>query len=249
PLRRTGIFLPMLPLLVFWVQEPAAALTTVTGERLPATMPLLSYLAGLPRDFDKYALTWLLAAILYSLVALSRQSFRLAVLAALAGNFALWSLWQHTGVSILVHPQLWLIPLGLIVLAAEELNSDRLTPAQSMGLRYLGLGMIYLSSTADMFIAGLGKSLWLPIVLMFLSILGGLLGILLRIRAYLFLGIGFLFLVIFSMIWHAAVDRAQTWVWWASGIVLGVAILTLFAAFEKRRNDILLMLEQIKQWR
>jgi hypothetical protein len=51
------------------------------------------------------------------------------------------------------------------------------------------------------------------------------------------------------MIWHAAVDLSQTWVWWASGIVLGVAILTLFAVFEKRRNDVLRMVEQIKMWR
>ena len=50
------------------------------------------------------------------------------------------------------------------------------------------------------------------------------------------------------MIWHAAVDHYQTWVWWVSGIVLGAAILALFAVFEKRRNDVLRMLEQIKQW-
>ena len=53
-----------------------------------------------------------------------------------------------------------------------------------------------------------------------------------RVRAFLFLGIGFLFLDIFAMIWHAAVNLEQTWVWYASGIVLGVAILALFAVFE-----------------
>ena len=50
-------------------------------------------------------------------------------------------------------------------------------------------------------------------------------------------------------IWHAAVDRAQTWVWWASGIVLGAAVLALFALFEKRRNDVLRVIEDIKQWK
>jgi hypothetical protein len=57
-----------------------------------------------------------------------------------------------------------------------------------------------------------------------------------RVRAFLFLGVGFLFLDIFSMIWHAAVNLEQTWVWYASGIVLGVAILALFAVFEKRKK-------------
>ena len=50
------------------------------------------------------------------------------------------------------------------------------------------------------------------------------------------------------MIWHAAVGQHQIWVWWACGIVLGAAIITLFAIFEKRRNDVLRALEQLKKW-
>ena len=80
------------------------------------------------------------------------------------------------------------------------------------------------------------------------SVLGVLTGILLRVRAFLFLGVTFLFLVIFAQIWHAAVDRAQTWVWWASGIVLGALILAVFALFEKRRNDVLKVIDDIKRW-
>ena len=45
-----------------------------------------------------------------------------------------------------------------------------------------------------------------------------------------------------------AVDLYQTWLWWASGIVLGTAILTLFAIFEKHRNDVERMIEKMKQW-
>jgi ABC-type Fe3+ transport system permease subunit len=50
------------------------------------------------------------------------------------------------------------------------------------------------------------------------------------------------------MIWHAAVDRSQTWVWYVSGIVLGVAILALFALFEKRRNDVPGIVDRIRGW-
>ena len=50
------------------------------------------------------------------------------------------------------------------------------------------------------------------------------------------------------MIWHAAVDRHHMWVWWVSGIVLGAAILALFAVFEKRRNDVLRLIEEIRHW-
>ena len=35
---------------------------------------------------------------------------------------------------------------------------------------------------------------------------------------------------------------------WASGIVLGLAILGMFALFEKRRNDVLRVFEQIREW-
>jgi len=100
-----------------------------------------------------------------------------------------------------------------------------------------------------MFVAGLGNSVLLPVILALLSILGMLGGIVLRVRAFLSLGVTFLFLVIFAQIWHAAVDRAQTWVWWVCGILLGAAVLALFALFEKRRNDGLKLIEDLKQWK
>ena len=108
--------------------------------------------------------------------------------------------------------------------------------------------MIYLSSTADMFIAGLGKDWRLPLVLMLLSVAGVLAGLLLRIRSFLLLGIVFLLLDIVAMIWYAAVDLQQTWIWYVCGIALGAAIIALFAVFEKRRNDVLAAVEKLKQW-
>jgi hypothetical protein len=249
PLQQTGIFLPVFPLLALWVR-PAAETALPWAERtVPGAQPFLLSFTKVPQAFDQYAALWLLTGVLLSLVALSRRSFRFALAAALAGNFALWSMWHHTGLSFLAHPQLWLIPIAVVLLVAEHLNRDRLSAVQSTNIRYAALGMIYLSSTADMFIAGLGNSVGLPLWLMVLSIAGVLLGILLEVRAYLFLGIGFLCLDIFSMIWNAAVNLHHTWVWWASGIVLGIAILSLFAVFEKRRNDVLLLIEQIKGWR
>jgi hypothetical protein len=37
-------------------------------------------------------------------------------------------------------------------------------------------------------------------------------------------------------------------VWWACGMALGAAILTLFGLFEKRRNDVLRVVEEIRGW-
>jgi hypothetical protein len=90
--------------------------------------------------------------------------------------------------------------------------------------------------------------LWPALLLMVLAIAGMLIGMLVRVRAYLYLGAAFLCLTIFSMIWNAAVDQHRVWVWWASGICLGVLILAVFAVFEKRRNDVLQVVEQLKKW-
>jgi hypothetical protein len=187
---------------------------------------------------------------LYAVTAVLRRASTFALLAALAANFGLWVIYaHHQSLAFLLHPQIWLVPVGLILLAAEHLHRGHLTAEQSQGVRYAGLLVIYLSSTTDMFITGLGESVLLPVVLALLAVAGVLAGILLRVRAFLFTGVAFLFLVVFAQIWHAAVDRAHTWIWWACGIVLGAAILTLFALFEKRRNDVLRMLEEIRRWR
>lgn len=235
PLRRTGLLLPLLPLLAFWAKPPAALGDFAAG-RAPGLGPLLGYLQNLPRHFDTYAALWFLAGGLYGLVALWRNSFGWALLGALATNAAVWALLTHHEVPFAVHPQAWVVPLALIVLVSEHVNRHRLRAGVSNGLRYLGVGMIYVASAADMFIAGVGQSVWLPVVLAVFCVLGVLAGILLRVRAFVVLGIGFLGLDVFAMIWHAAVDLRQTWVWYASGIGLGVAILAVFAVFEKRKR-------------
>ena len=135
-----------------------------------------------------------------------------------------------------------------IILVSEHVHREHLRTGVSAGLRYLGISMIYVASTADLFIAGVGESWVWPVLLAVLAVGGVLAGMLLRVRAFLFLGVSFLFVDVFAMIWHAAVDNYQTWVWWASGIVLGVAILMLFAIFEKRRDDVLRLIEDLKRW-
>jgi hypothetical protein len=247
PLRRTGVLLPLVPLLAFWTKPPAFVLDFADA-RAPGARPFLGYLEKLPQYFDNYAGLWFLAGLLYGLVALSRRSFGWALLAALAANAGVWALLAHTGVSAAVHPQVWVIPLALIVLVSEHVNRRQLRPDVAAGLRYLGTAMLYVASAADMFIAGVGNSVWLPVVLAVFAAAGIAAGIALRVRAFLFLGAGFLLLDVFAMIWHAAVDRAQTWVWYASGIVLGVAILAVFALFEKRRDDVRGVVDRVRTW-
>jgi hypothetical protein len=226
PLERTAMVLPLLPAVAFWIMPDPTGPWSLVGRS-----PLM----------------WFMMALFYTTTAVTRRSLLATVLAVLTGNLGLWTVLHETHISFFQHPQVWLIPIALAALAAEHLNRHRVAEPQRLAVRYTALSVIYISSTADMYIAGLAD--WrLALVLMVLSVAGILLGISLRVRSFLYLGLTFLVVDLASMLWYAAVMRGNTWVWYASGIALGAAIIALFAVFEKRRNDVLAAVEQLKVW-
>lgn len=221
PLENTGALLPLLPVLGYWAAETRI----------------------------DYSLLLLTVGVLYGGLSIARRSFGFGVLAALAANGGLWYfLHQQEGLGFLSHPQVWLVPPALCVLAAAYLNRNQLGEGQMTAVRYLTSMTVYVSSTADIFLNGVAQAPWLPLVLGFFSILGVLAGIMLRVRAFLFLGVSFLCLALFTIIWHAAVDLEQTWIWYAAGIVAGIAVLVVFGLFEKKRDEMLAMLDKMRGW-
>ena len=221
PLQRTGAFLPLLPVLGFW-------------------------LASSEVDFS---LVLFAVGGLYGLLSILRRSFGFGLLAAVAGNIGLWYIWQRTAdYQFLQHPQLWLIPIALPVLMAAYLNEERMTEDQMAGVRYLSLVTIYVSSTADIFINGVATSPWLPLILGSFSLAGVFAGIVFRIRGLLLLGAIFLLLSIVTMIWYASANFGWTWLWYVAGIVTGATIIFMFALFEKKRSEVLRVVEGLKEW-
>jgi hypothetical protein len=209
PLERTGVFLPLLPVLGFWLASS---------------------------DVDFSVLLFVIGG-LYGLLSVLRRSFLFGVLAAVAGNGGLWYVLQRTDdYQFLQHPQLWLIPVALSVLMAAYLNEDKLSEDQMAGVRYLSLVTIYASSTADIFINGVANSPWLPLVLGSFSLAGIFAGIVFRIRGLLLLGSIFLLLSIITMIWYASVNLGWTWLWYVAGIVTGATIIFMFALFERHKE-------------
>jgi hypothetical protein len=89
---------------------------------------------------------------------------------------------------------------------------------------------------------------WLPLVLGGLAVAGVFAGIMLRVRAFLVLGSTFLVIALLTMILSAHLNLGWTWLWWVAGITLGVLIIVLFAVFEKKRSELLLVVENLKQW-
>ncbi len=221
PLERTGVLLPLLPVMGFWIAPSQVHFSILT----------------------------LLIGGMYATLSITRKSFGFGILAALATNGSLWYLLYRTeGLGLWQHPQIWLIPPALCVLAAAYINRGKLTESQMAGIRYLTSSVIYVASTADIFLNGVAQAPWLPLVLAGLAILGIMAGILLRVRAFLFLGTAFLLVALLTMIWHAAVDLQQTWLWYVTGIVVGILIIATFAMFEKRRERVLSMVEALKSW-
>ena len=143
---------------------------------------------------------------------------------------------------------MFIIPPCVTILAAAQLNRDRLERGALASIRYFAITTIYVSSTGEMFQHGIGTTLWLPMVLAGLSVLGVLAGMMLRVRAFLYLGTSFLLLSLVSMVWHAARSIGHVWPWWVFGFTLGLALLTLFGIFEKKRAEMLLLIERLKEW-
>lgn len=221
PLERTGVFLPLLPVLGFW-------------------------LASSEVDFS---LLLFVVGGLYGLLSILRRSFGFGLMAAIAGNGGLWYILHRTdNYQFLQHPQVWLIPIALSALLAAYLNEKDLSDDQMAGIRYLALVTIYVSSTADIFINGVANSPWLPLVLGSFSLAGVFAGIIFRIRGLLLLGSVFLLLSIVTMIWYASVNLGWTWLWYVAGIVTGATIIFMFAVFEKKRSEVLRLVEGLKEW-
>jgi hypothetical protein len=174
---------------------------------------------------------------LYGLLSILRRSFGFGLLAAVTGNAGLWYVFQRTAdYGFLQHPQVWLVPVALSVLAAAYLNEEKLSEDQLSGIRYFSLVTIYVSSTADIFINGVANSPWLPLILGSFSLAGIFAGIVFRIRGMTLMGSIFLLLSIVTMIWYASVNFGWTWLWYVFGILTGITIILMFAVFEKKKN-------------
>src|ERR1700677_3557478 len=108
-------------------------------DEYPGLLPFFRYFENLPQGPSTHAALWFLLCLLYACVAVLRRTSGFALLAALAANFGLWVIYaHHDPLSFLIHPQVWLVPLGLIILAAEHVNRPHLTHGQSLAVRYVG---------------------------------------------------------------------------------------------------------------
>jgi hypothetical protein len=227
PLRNTGALMPLLPAIAMWVVAPVAAPQWAARE---------------------YALVLFLAGLMYLAVSMTQRSWLFGAAAGIAGNGALWAMLTEYQLDFLQRPQLWLIPPAVSVLVAAHVNRHRLDPKLLTAIRYAATIVIYLSSTSEIYIHGIGNTIWPPLILLSLSLAGALAGVMFRVRAFLYLGAGFTLMALTTMVAHAARAINETWPWWAFGIGCGIALLALFAWFEKNRAEVQGIVTRLRQW-
>jgi hypothetical protein len=230
-MRRSTLLLPLIPIIGFWLNEAHEGWNFVGG-RTP------------------YAVLLFLAALFYSGLSLIWQRDRASrVMAIVFGNAALWVvLVQTPSLAFASHPQFWLIPPAVCVLIATYLEQDRLPASAATAIRYAATLVIYISSTANIVISQVGATFWGPIVLILLALAGMVAGVVLRTRAFLYLGSLFVFIGVLSMVWQAGRAIDQSWPWWVFGITMGLMILIGLMLLEKNKIAIRRLATQLAQW-
>ena len=226
PLANTAALLPLVPAIGYWIPidiEPASAL----AGNSPAV--------------------WFCASLFYAVLASTQRSrfYSLLALGTLAAAFCL--LWQRMELGLTEHVQLYGIPIGIAILLAEQIHHRELKSSVASTMRYIALTCIYLTSSAE-FLWELGESIWLPLTLIGLSIVGILAGIFLRIRSFVIVGFTSMALVLGALVYYAAVDQRQAWVFAVALLALGIPTLGFFMVFEKKKTQILAAANRFWNW-
>ena len=232
----TSLLLPIVPVIGFWIARGAGF-----GGPWAGTW---EFRGGLD-----YTIVLTIGAIFYlaSSQLLSQRSPRWIGGALAAG--ALWVyLTDEVSMSFLAHPQMWLLPPAVLVLILVQIDRKALAPSTASALRYAATTVIYVTSTAEMLMDGLGQNLWGPIVLIVLALIGIAVGIAMRVRAYLYLGTLFVTLGLLSMVYHAGQSLDSVWPWWAFGITTGAVILAALVTLEKYRPSIERYRARLESW-
>ena len=231
-IQKSALYLPLIPVLGLWLSASNQ------------NSPILSNLID-----SHYEILLVMAAVYYLAAGVLWKATMPRVTGLILGNAAWWFvLVQLPGWGFMVHPQLWLIPPAACVLVMTHFYRERLDPKLASGIRYGSTLLIYISSSADMLLQQIGTTLAGPIVLILLALTGMLLGVVLRIRPFLYLGATFVFLGVTSMVWHAHRAFESTWPWWVFGISMGLVLLAGLMMLEKFKPQLQAYAKSLSTW-
>ncbi len=231
-LKNTSLYLPLIPVIGFWFGASAGPLEWLFDQGKVRYDVLLAW-----------------GAAYYVAVSAIWKDVVPRIAAVVLGNAAWWIvLVQQDGWGFLAHPQMWLIPPAVCALVVVHLYRNRLQVGVASAVRYVATLVIYVSSTADMLLQQIGQNISGPIILVLLALVGMAVGVILRVRPFLYLGAMFVLIGVTSMVWHAAVSIDQVWPWWVFGITTGILLLGGLMALEKNKPKLRQYADHLSAW-
>ncbi len=175
-------------------------------------------------------LTMLAAAGIYFYHGTANRQRQFVLLALAIFNLALALAWHALQWYDL---QLYLVPLGVSIIALVELLRREVPTSAQDSLRYIGALTILVSPMLEI----LGGSWWHLLSLLLLCVCIVLASIGLRLRALMFTGSAFLLVDLVAMVIHSSFDHPQ--LLWIAGLAIGGGVIALAAVCENQRERLL----------
>ncbi|MCA9182408.1 MAG: hypothetical protein KDA51_13170, partial [Planctomycetales bacterium] len=175
-------------------------------------------------------MTMLVAAGIYFYHGTATRQRQFVILALAIFNIALALAWHALQWYDL---QLYLVPLGVSVIALVELLRREIPASAHDSLRYVGALTILVSPMLEI----LGGSWWHLLSLLVLCVCIVLASIGLRLRALMFTGSAFLLVDLVAMVIHSSFDHPQ--LMWIAGLAIGGGVIALAAICENQRERLL----------
>ncbi|MBD3882490.1 hypothetical protein IFO70_12035 [Phormidium tenue FACHB-886] len=192
----------------------------------------------------------LIVAAFYAWLAKSTRNIRLSYLAVLLLDWAILRyLGQQNSLSLL-----WIsVALGGSLLYAAQIDPAlRSVPGreQRHWLRSLATGLICLTALYQAEIETGASGFWVGLFALGIGLVFVLLGIVLRVRAFLYIGTAAFILRVLRLLWLFV--STYSLLLWAIGIVLGLLFIWIAANFEARRHQMNALLQywmtELESW-
>lgn len=189
--------------------------------------------------------TLLIVGAFYAWFARTRRQIRLSYISLVLAIWAIWG-WLDDRLIMDAFWRISLISLSLLYIVQVDPGLRSPTDRQTRhSLRMLAVGLIILSSIYEA-----ETSLWFAAIALGIDLVLILLGLVLRVRAYLFIGtIAFLYQILRQLVILIGPYPLLIWV---IGIILGLLFIWIAATFEARRAQVSALVRywmaELEQW-
>jgi hypothetical protein len=208
-------------------------------------VPLAALVFARALDLPQMAGVGVALAVHYAAVSLAAGGSKpAALLSGAALNAALALTWIHQGRT---NPEFYALPFGATLLAFSRIFQKDLDPTQRFWLRTVGILSVYVASVSSSLIFSDDAAVF---VCAGLCIVGALLGVLLRVKVYVYLGAAFL---VVDVLGNMARYGLRSPTLGATFLTLvGLVLLGGAAFFNLRRSELLaryrLVQDLLAQW-